>query len=95
LFLTQHLHVMSKSVVDEEREINEVHYQRGGGFTVGEDGITKIEAYEENGQMAPVPWIAVYREGELHRRIPAREVVICYDTPEPEDETDPPDDLPF
>lgn len=87
---------MPKSVVDEDREISEVHYPRSGGFVVGEEDITKIEAYEENGQMAPVPWIAVYRKGELYRRIPAQRLTICYDTSEPEEEEVKPDDnLPF
>jgi len=86
------------SMLDDDREIVKAYYERGGGFEVGEDGITRIEAYKENGQMAHVPWIAVYREGELYKRIPARWLVITYDVPEPETESsdaEPDDDLPF
>mgnify|MGYP000205648070 CR=1 FL=1 len=87
-----------KSVVDEKRDIKAVHYERGGGHEVGEEGITSIEAYEENGQMAPVPWIAVYKHGEIYERIPVQQVVVQYKEPPKQPETsdfEPDDDLPF
>lgn len=34
----------------------------------------KIVAYEENGEMAPVVWFAVYRDGRLDSRINSKYV---------------------
>ncbi len=42
----------------------------GGSFwRVGHKGITKIETYFENGQMALIPWIAVYEGDSVKFRI--------------------------
>jgi len=49
------------------------------GATVGRDGVTRIEAYEENGQMAPVPWLAVFKSGRCVQRLNAAHMTdICY-----------------
>ena len=33
------------------------------GASVGSDDVLRIVPYEENGQMAPVIWLAVYKNG--------------------------------
>ena len=38
----------------------------------------RIEAYWENGEMAPIPWLAVYRDGEIIARVGARGHEIGY-----------------
>lgn len=52
--------------------------ENAGGWRVGER-CTKIEAYDENGEMASVPWIAVHNpDGTIIARIPARMVTVMY-----------------
>jgi len=41
------------------------NYWASGQFKVGEQKVTKIVVVMENGQMAGVPWFAVYREETL------------------------------
>ena len=43
--------------------------------TVGLANVTRIVAYTENGQMAEVPWFAVYSGPHLTKRINAAHVV--------------------
>ena len=43
-------------------------------FEVGEAGITKIEAYDENGSMYFEPWFRVYKEGFLFARVRAGKI---------------------
>lgn len=45
---------------------------------VGENGITDIVVYKEAGEMAYVPWLAVYKGREILFRLPARMVIIQY-----------------
>lgn len=47
-------------------------------LSVGEDSITRIEAYDESGSMSHVPWLAVFREGEIFARVPADQVSVVY-----------------
>ena len=49
-----------------------------GRYIVGSLGVTKIEAYDENGEMAYVPWLAVFQGDELAYRVPARCMSVCY-----------------
>ncbi len=55
---------------------NESHWR------VGKDGITKIEAYTEHGEMSMVLWLAVYAGGNIIARVPARQVMVIYETME-------------
>lgn len=91
---------MTHPILDETRSIKRIIFRYGGDFEVGEDGITKIEAYAENEQKAKVSYVAVYRENELYRRIPMSWVMVEYDAPEPatsssNDEFPPDEELPF
>lgn len=43
----------------------------------------EIQAYNENGEMGPVPWLAIIKGGEIIARLPARFCEIGY-TPTPE-----------
>lgn len=52
-------------------------------FRVGWLGVEKIEAYGEPGSMAFVPWIAVYRNGQISHRFPAQMAVVMYEEIKP------------
>ena len=39
------------------------------GATVGYSGVTSIKPYEENGEMAAVTWLAVYKDDALVKRL--------------------------
>ena len=56
---------------DDARPIQPLTIAGEGGawWAVGRDGITKIEVYLENGQMAQVPWLAVYRGDSIATRV--------------------------
>lgn len=79
-------------MLDDERTIKSAHYERGGGYEVGEDGVTEIVAYGEKGQGAYVPFIAVYKGSEIATRVPAHKFAsINYHVPyddQPEEDTD-------
>ncbi len=64
----------------DERPIMSVWFfgENTGGFTVGDSNVTKIEAYDDNGSMSHVPWIAVFKGDHLAVRIPANQVSIHY-----------------
>ena len=59
-------------------------------FVVGYGGVTKITPYYENGQMAAVPWFAIYIGDVLIARRDAAGCRVDYHIapakPEPEDE---------
>ncbi len=55
---------MSENVADmvrDDRPIDSVFWGDGDKcFVVGHESVSKIVAYYENGQMAGVPWFAIY-----------------------------------
>jgi hypothetical protein len=55
----------------------------GAGFTVGQGKCTRIEAYDENGELAHVPWVAVFFGDEIVARIPANQVAVHYKSTQP------------
>lgn len=44
----------------------------------GGEGITAINAYYESGEMAGVPWLAVWKGSAIWRRYPAHSMSIQY-----------------
>lgn len=54
-----------------------VHYldMDGWSVVVGAQGVKKIEAYRENGELAPVAWFAVWNEHQVMQRISGKSVV--------------------
>lgn len=57
-----------------------LHLNRGDAvlFEVGANGITHIEQYDENGQMAPVPFIRVWRGEDRVLEVSKAEAVVYY-----------------
>jgi hypothetical protein len=45
---------------------------------VGQDGVTKIVLYNENGQMCYVPWAAIYKGDFLWQRVDLAGMRIIY-----------------
>ena len=66
-------------LIEDSREI----FAIGGVYSaifVGSNGVTKIVPYHENGQMAAVPWFAVYCGDEIWRRYDAAGMWVEYRT---------------
>lgn len=76
-----------KNILEDDREIKQVNFNNEDDeyHAVGSKGpffkeeCTKIEAYPERGMHCDIPFIAVYYDGELKRRIPAWKVEIVYE----------------
>lgn len=68
----------------DTREIAGAYWPVEGteGFTVGVNGVTRIEAYDENGQMAMVPWVAVFKGDQICCRAPAAQMSVHYKMPD-------------
>jgi hypothetical protein len=47
-------------------------------YSVGTNGITKIVAYFEYGQMAAFPWVAIYKGDEISARMDCTNCVVIY-----------------
>lgn len=74
-----HLPKGNTQLSQDDRTITAVWWvAESGGIRVGEAGVTSIEAYDESGHMACIPWIAVYEGTHLRMRIPADAVSIQY-----------------
>jgi len=68
-----------KRIIEDPREIETICFGRYGYLKVGEKDVSKIEPYEENGQMAKITWLAVYNtDGELQLRMNSADVIIEY-----------------
>ncbi len=76
------------SIVGDPRPIKSISWGEvygDGWWKIGhkydEEGrkITKIVSYEENGQSAPVPWVAVYSGDEVVARSDCAGATILYE----------------
>jgi len=64
--------------IDDERKIKALyHHSSGCGYKVHED-CDAIEAYEENGEMAPQTWFAIYRDDVIWKRVAGKDVTVEY-----------------
>lgn len=70
-------------LANDRRPIESISWDdaKGSGFTVGSNGCTKIEAYEENGEYCMLPMLAVFVGDEIKARIPAYKVSVFYTVP--------------
>lgn len=66
------------SLSRDERTIQSAIGERGR-FILGELGVTKIIAYDENGEMAHVPWLAIFKGETIAARCSARDMTISYE----------------
>jgi hypothetical protein len=60
--------------------IKSVHDVDGSGnnYVVGSKGVTEIVSYDENGEMASIPWLAVMTADGVWVRMPARNMAVYY-----------------
>lgn len=69
-------------ITDDARPIlaiwNAIDPVNGAYYRVGSNGVTRIVAYGEAGQMSLVAWLAVYRGEEIAYRFPAAPMAIKY-----------------
>lgn len=62
-------------IMKDPRAISAIYAPgEGSSWMVGATKITKIEPYEENGQMAPVLWFEVWKGDHLFVRVNAAHV---------------------
>jgi len=67
------------SMLVDARPITSIVWADGNAIIkAGTDGVTKIVAYTECGQMAHVPWLAVYKGDEVYCRLDATGKEIYY-----------------
>lgn len=73
------------TIPEDTRKIDSIWYptEEAWGYSVTASAASslrceKIVAYAENGQMAPVPFFAVYRDGQIYARVPAHMVEVRY-----------------
>ena len=49
----------------EGQEVKSLWWPNEGNLTVGQNSVEKITVVMENGQMAGVPWFAVWKDGKV------------------------------
>lgn len=59
---------------------------RGDNVYLGQEGVTKIEPYYENGQMAPVVWFCVWEKDKVSFNVNSAFVTAVFYKTEEEDE---------
>jgi len=72
---------VSSSLTEDNRPIDLIYLPQAPEeefYCVGHDGVTRIEVYDDNGQMARVPWLAVFKGEEVAMRSPAHHWIIGY-----------------
>jgi len=69
-----------KPIIEDKREISAIGFNISGGsfWEVGKRGLEKIVAYAENGSLGSVPYLAVYRKGQVEIKLAAHMVTIHY-----------------
>lgn len=76
---------MIPTICNDPRPIKAIWFEgeNAGGYSVEPAyKVSKIVAYEENGQCAPVPFYAVYDlDGNIKARVPAQMVTVIYEEP--------------
>ena len=65
---------MAIRMIDDTREIADIFDGEAFWRVGGSSGITKIEVYEENGEMAAVPWFALWAGDAIKCRINAARI---------------------
>lgn len=68
------------AMLEDTRQIKAVYFNdlEESQYMVGSYEVDKIEVYPECGMHCDLPFVAVYKNGEIHSRIPAYKVQIVY-----------------
>lgn len=59
------------NMVGDNREIQSISFPDESNINIKQGEVDRITAYQENGNMAPVIWFAIYRNGAIDQRINA------------------------
>jgi hypothetical protein len=62
-------------IADDHRKIHSIIGDDLPHITSGELGVTKIVAYDDTGDMAYTPWLAVYKDDQVWLRLRADRVI--------------------
>ena len=62
----------------DKRPISHITWPDNATIRVGEIGITRIEAYDENGHMGMIPWLAIIKDDQIASRVMADQVMVSY-----------------
>jgi len=57
------------TIMEDNRPISALIFIDDSCFKVNEKGVTKIEAYTECGEMAPIVWFKVYFDNKMMQRV--------------------------
>lgn len=70
------------TITEDERPITTAFVNCAGeGYVLGRGGVTRIAAYNECGEYAYIPWVAIYRGEEIAMRFPAHQLTLGYEDP--------------
>lgn len=67
-------------IFDDKRPIHKIVYADRSFdiWTKGVNGVTEIEAYAENGEMAPVIWFKIWMGDHLYARVNGKHIETVY-----------------
>jgi len=57
------------TIFKDSRPITKIFWPDESQLTVGQNGVEKIEPYQEKGALDYTTWLAVYRNGMIDQRI--------------------------
>ena len=68
------------TIYKDDRPIRKIQYadRSLAVWTVGLYGVTKIEAYQENGEMAPIIWFKIWLRDYLMARVNGKYIETIY-----------------
>jgi hypothetical protein len=66
---------MIQKIINDERLIKSLELVGDLFCTVGKYDVTKIEPYEENGEMSYITWFAIWNENEIMSKINSKYVI--------------------
>lgn len=65
-----------KQTYDDKREIDSIEFPDGEYYSVKNKLIDAIKPYNENGEMAPILWFAVYENGKIMHRVNSKYITV-------------------
>jgi len=67
------------TIYEDERSIRKIVYARcSNAWIRGMDGVTKIESYYENGEMAHVVWFKIWQGDHLMARVNGKHIETVF-----------------
>jgi hypothetical protein len=60
----------------EGEEVSAINFPDDSQYVVGQGGVERITVVMEYGQMAGVPWFAIWREGKVDQKVNSVHVAV-------------------